>query len=360
MKSINWNYLLVFSLLISISCGNNDEDLFDNLNSLPESSKVFYLLNNDRAMKWSTDGETWTDIYVTFNRTPNTPNTAAFQTDGRRIYAYVGGTLYDAEKGAYYNVLGLGNNPANRSDFAVTNLSSHILDYVSGEIKTVPHTFVSFTTFQLSSTGIDPLDITDFVSTLSIVFANVNDGSIIYSDDDGASWKQTNTQTSQENITLEKVWAYGEDFYGIANNRVHHSTDAINWTELNVNYDFIQSGTDTSVAIIVSDVFAEEDYINFRVQEDVTVTGGNSFTRTTLLESENGGNSWIGTEIDIPNQSNTMILNISGVYVTEINSSEKGDRSLHSSSDLENWTVIDGEKMYMEFVYQLFKAQTVR
>ncbi|QNL22982.1 hypothetical protein HZR84_13875 [Hyphobacterium sp. CCMP332] len=359
MKRTYWIQLIVLVLIIS-SCGNNDDDLFDNLNSLPESSEVFYLINNDRVMKWTTDGEVWTDIYITFNATQNTPNNAQFQTDGKRVYAYAGGTLYDAEKGAYYNVLGLGNNPANKADFALTNLASHILDYVTGEIKTVPHSFVQFSTFQLSSTGVDLTNVTDFVSTLSIVFANVNDGRIIYSDDDGVSWKETNTQVGGQDVSLEKVWAYGEKFYGIANGRVHHSTDAINWTEYNVDYDFIASGGDTTVNAIVSSVFAENDYVNFRLEENVTVVGGTAFSKTTLLESENDGNSWTGTEIDISGQSNDMIMNISGIYVTEINSAEKGDRSLHYSSDLENWNLIEGEKMYMEYVYQLFKAQTVR
>lgn len=360
MKSINWNYFLVFILFVSASCGNNDEDLFDNLNSLPESSRVFYLLNNDQIMKWSTDGETWTDIYKTFNATQNTPNNAQFQTDGKRVYAYAAGVLYDAEKGAYYNVIDLGIDRSNQADFAVSNLASHVLDYTNAEIKTIPHGFTQFSTFNIASTGISAGSITDFISNSSVVFAISGGNTIIYSDDDGVSWKMETITVGLSDAQFSEVSAWGDDFYAVYGMEVLVSNNALDWTILPIDYSiFTSANQDTAVSLSFNSVFADEEYVNFLAREVVN-PGGPLIERNILMESDNGGQTWIGTEIDISEQTDGQILFMDGVYVREMNSSVKGDKSLHYSSDLENWELIEGEKMYMENVYQLYKAQTVR
>lgn len=352
--------LLILTFAFLLACNNNDEDLFDNLNSLPESDRVFYLVNNDQVMKWTTDGDTWTDIYKTFNASQNTPINAQFQTDGNRVYAYSGGVVYDAEKGAYYNIIDLGIDRANQGSFATTRLASHILDYSLAEIKTVPHGFQSFSTFDISSTGVSPGSILFFLSNMNVVFGYTADSEVIYSDDDGVSWKKETVFVGQNEAQFSEVSAWGDDFYAVQGAEVVVSNNAIDWTILPVDYSvFTTANQDTAVSLNFSGVFADEDYVNFFANEVVNA-GGPLIERNILMESNNGGQSWTATEIDVVDQTNNRILFIEGVYVKEMTSSEKGDKSLHYSVDLENWTVIEGPKMYMDNVYQLYKAQTVR
>lgn len=355
---------LIIVLLALFSACKEDEEYFDNLNSLPESDGVFYLLNNDFTMIWSTDGETWSNIYKQFNATQNTPNTARFGTNGQRVYAYADGTLYDAEKGAYYNVFNL-DIPANAEcELAVTSFASHILNKESGQITIVPHNIITFSTFELSSTPASVDDVIAFVSNSEVVFAYAANGQasvVVYSDDDGATWKSTSPNTpGAEPVEFTEVSAWGEDFYALGNGSIYTSSNATDWEEVTFDYEQSSIGGDTSaVDVTLSDVFAEREYINFSLTETIT-TGSGISTRKLLLESEDGGQTWTSRDIDIADQTENRIYRMGEVYVTEILSSEKGEKSLHFSSDLQNWTAVEGRQIYMEYLFQMFKAQTVR
>jgi hypothetical protein len=355
---------LIVLLFVILGACKEDEEYFDNLNSLPESDGVFYLLNNDFTMIWSTDGETWSNIYKQFNATQNTPNSARFATNSLRIYAYADGTLYDAEKGAYYNIFNL-DIPANdECELAVTQFASHILNKESGQITIVPHNIITFSTFELSSTPGNVNDVIAFLANSQVVFAYAANGQasiLVYSDDDGATWKSTEPNIpGQEPVEFSEVTAWGEDFYALGENTVYTSNNAVDWVELSFDYDESTVGGDTTaVDIAISDLFAEKEYINFNLLETITTNSG-QINRELLLESFDGGSTWASKVIDIPDQTEKRIYRIGEKYVTEIMSSEKSDKSLHFSSDLQNWTVVEGEQIYMEYLFQLFKAQTVR
>ncbi len=350
---------IISLLVISISC-KKDEEPVDNLNSLPESDRVFYMLNNNQEMKWSTDGETWTDIYKIFNRTKNTPNQAQFKTDGVRVYAYVGANLYDAEKGAFYQVLSLGINPSNEVTLAVTKNASHLFDATQARILSVPHGAISFNTFPLTSAGINSSQVVAFLSNSVVVFAYISDGDVLFSDDHGTSWKQgTATSTNVNMGVFDEIKAWGEDFYAFDGDGLYTSNNATTWNKINYEFNVTSSSTDTLVSLDLHDVFADENYINFTISETVSISGENDRKRNVLLESNDKGQTWTEQEIDITGQTDGLILKIENIYVTEIESNQKEERSIHYSEDLENWTAIAGSQMYMSNVYQLYKVQTV-